>query len=150
MFVCMYVCMYIYIYVCNASGIQLCPTVPKWLPLTNCFTVPILCSRTLQGIAQAPLYSIPTPKVKYGVHDHSTAFHLYAKEQPLLTYISHHSDSYASCVQTEAVLPHTGERQCNAWNFNLFIQPLLYLILLQWTFKLFNSSLSVRILCSCE
>ena len=35
-------------------------------------------------------------------------------------------------------------------NFILFAQPLLYLILLQWTFKLFNSSLSVRILCACE
>ena len=35
-------------------------------------------------------------------------------------------------------------------NFILFTQPLLYLILLQWTFKLFNSSLSVHVneLCS--
>ena len=49
------------------------------------FTVPILRSGMLQGIAQDPPYSVPTPKVKYGVHDYSTAFYLYAKEQPLLT-----------------------------------------------------------------
>ena len=35
-------------------------------------------------------------------------------------------------------------------NFILFTQLLLYLILLQWTFKLINSSMSVRILCVCE
>ena len=35
-------------------------------------------------------------------------------------------------------------------NFILFAQPLLYLVLLQWTFKLFNSSLSVHMLCACE
>ena len=34
-------------------------------------------------------------------------------------------------------------------NFFLFAQPLLYLILLQWTFKLFNSRLSVRIATVC-
>ena len=63
----------------------ICCCLPKWLLLTNGFTVPILHSGTLQGITQAPPYSIHTPKVKYGVHDHSTAFHLYVKEQPLLT-----------------------------------------------------------------
>ena len=66
------------------------------------FTVPILCSGMLRGITQAPPCSVPTHKVKYGVHDHSTAFHLYAKEQPLLTV-----DSCASCVQTEVVLPNS-------------------------------------------
>ena len=81
-------------------------------------TVPILRSGTLQGIAQAPPYSVPAPKLKYGVHDYSTALHLYAKEQPLLTVYLSHVDSCASCVHTEAVLPHTGERRCNVWKLH--------------------------------
>ena len=32
-----------------------------------------------------------------------------------MCYTAHHVDSCASCVQTEAVLLHTGERQCNVW-----------------------------------
>ena len=70
------------------------------------FTVPILRSGTLRGIAQAPPRSVPTPKVKYRVHDRSTAFHLYAKEQPLLIV-----DSCISCVQTEVVLSYSYRRK---------------------------------------
>ena len=71
---------------------QLCPTICSYLLLPSKMAAAherlyssILRSGTLQGIAQTPLYSVPTPKVKYGVHDHSTAFHLYVKEQLLLT-----------------------------------------------------------------
>ena len=69
-----------------------------------------------------------------------------------LPYVSHHVDSCPSCIQTEAVLPHRGKRRCNVWKFQFVCTTptLPYLILLQWTFKLFNSSPSVRILCKCK
>ena len=104
----------------------ICCCLPKWLPLPNSFTVPILRSGTLQGIAQAPPYSVPTPNVKYGVPLTAPPSAYMRRNSRFLLYINHHVDSCASCIQTEAVLSYTGERRCNVWKLH-FVRTTLTL-----------------------
>ena len=42
----------------------ICCCLPKWLPLMDGFTAPVLRSRMFQATAQASPYSVSTPKVK--------------------------------------------------------------------------------------
>ena len=67
-----------------------------------------------------------------------------------LPYISHHDDSCASYVQTEAVLPHTGERQCNVWKLHFVHTTSTLPYPPPLDLQALNSSLSVRILCASE
>ena len=64
-----------------------------------------------------------------------------------MCYTAHHVDSCASCVQTKLFYNIQAKGSAMFEKFILLTQPLLllYLILLQCTFKLFNSSQSVRV-----
>ena len=64
--------------------------------------------------------------------------------------ISFHIDPCTSCVQNRSCSTAYGQKavQCLETSF-LFGHPLLYLILLPWTFTLFNSHLSVWLPCAC-
>ena len=64
-----------------------------------------------------------------------------------LPYISHHVDSCASYVQTEAVLPHTGERRCNVWKLHFACTTPTLPYPPPMDLQALNSSLSVCKLC---
>ena len=128
----------------------ICCCLPKWLLLTNGFTVPIFRSGTLQEIAQAPPYSIPTPK-EY-IWGSRSQHHLppVCEGTAASNRLSVITLTSALAVYKQKLFYHIQAKGGAMFgNFILFTQPLLYLILLQWTFKLFNSSLSVHIYTVC-
>ena len=113
----MYVC--IFIYVCNASGMQLCPTV------CSCLLLP-----SKMAVAHKRLYS-SYPSQWKASKDCSR------KGTAASYHISVITMTPALATYKQKLFYHIQAKGGAIFgNFILFAQPLLYLILLHWTFKL--------------
>ena len=95
-----YKCLYTYICL-KCSGMQFRFTISFYLPLPSkmaatkdqLFISYPLHQNTSKDRSSFTLLCTYTPKVKYGVHDHGTAFYLDAKEQLAASYCSYISPS---------------------------------------------------------